>query len=217
MKEPDQAVGILDAGYPAVVLDIGLCDNVENLFEGAKKWLEGSEGVTRGVIIVDIQRIQPPIEEESQNSSGQKLTWGKLNEELLKIGLSHGSDSLTGHIANWYKDNGCELNECATVTIYVCRKGEEPLRYWGCEFTPEKTNFQRDAPKGFFTPRELLGNKVAKSDAWAKKADDEIGVPVIGLANRLKTALVLSDIEIAGHMANFKVLALKEDGDKRKA
>jgi hypothetical protein len=145
-REPDQAITGPEDGYPLVVLELGVNDSTDNLFEAAKKWLEGSEGVTRVVIVIDIRCYQSSL--------------GRVT-----IRENHAP--------------GQQLFDSALATIYLCRKGEEPVLYWSCEVPEDHiVNSATSAPDAVFTMRELIGDVVSNSEEWADIADDKIDLPL---------------------------------------
>lgn len=187
-KEADQAVAILDKGYPIVVLEYGFNDATEDLFKSAKKWLDGSDEVVRGVILVDI-KTKRPIEETQYDESGKTLTWGMSDSELSQTEYPYDEGKLVVHVTEWYEENGAKLFERAVATIYLCRKGRDPERYWKCEFTDQTADSEIYAPDALFTPEELLQGKVTGAHELAGSPGDKIEIPLELFTEHLQNAL----------------------------
>lgn len=85
----------------------------ETLFGEAKKWLNGTNGQTKLVIVVDIQ------EEGRPEPSG----WGLSAEEIADI---HPRNILR-HIIDWNERNGTSmLGTKFTTRVYLCYADKEP-------------------------------------------------------------------------------------------
>lgn len=209
-KEPDQAAAVLDKGYPTLALEFGFNDETENLFESAKKWLEGSDEVVRGVILVDVKTIQHPVEETKYDEYGQRLTWGMTDEELSQSDFPFDDGKLVDQVTHWYEKNHGKLFERGVATIYLCRKGKDPELYWNCEFTPEEARSEIFAPEAVFTPKELLQGKATGPNSFAGGPEDKLEIPLVRLTEHLQIGLGKQEKDHARLMIKYKIKELDE-------
>jgi hypothetical protein len=110
------------AEWPAVVLEVGVSETTNKLYEDARRWLEGSEGNTKLVILVDIQENnRQTISKDNLGLSAaefQQRRHPELSRHILQWYRSReirlfGSFHLSVHL--WYSDHDeqCILNKAA--------------------------------------------------------------------------------------------------------
>ncbi|EED14847.1 hypothetical protein TSTA_043220 [Talaromyces stipitatus ATCC 10500] len=114
------------AKWPVVVLEVGISETTEKLYDDVEQWLKGSSGQTKSVILVDVQK------KGRQDTSTDK--WELSKVDFLKS--SH--DSLSNHTFQWYRsrkirdeDKQCILNEVAFLPgklIDLTNIQDAPLR-----------------------------------------------------------------------------------------
>lgn len=90
-----------------MVLEVGISETTTKLYNDAKRWLKGSSGQTKLVILVDVQ------EKERRNTSNDK--W-----ELSKIDFQHSNhDTLSHKILQWYQSREIRLVGSFELSVHL--------------------------------------------------------------------------------------------------
>lgn len=122
LKEADASVKKSRAIWPAVVLEAGIGETTENLYEDVNRWLEGSCGQTKLVILVDVEESEKPDilndNRELSEIDFQPSNHVALIEKILQWYQSQvirlvGSFELSVHLYYSDGDNQCNLNKAA--------------------------------------------------------------------------------------------------------
>lgn len=118
VKQADASLKKSKTGWPVIVLEVGVSEATKKLHEYARRWLEGSCGQTKLVMLVDIQ------EQGRRNTSNDKwelsetdfCNYSTLYTRILQWYRSRefrlvGSFRLSVHF--WYSDGDrqCVLNQ----------------------------------------------------------------------------------------------------------
>jgi hypothetical protein len=93
VKEADASLMKSEAKWPVVVLEVGISETTKKLYNDAERWLQGSDGNTKLVILVNVQ------ETGKRNSWNDK--WGLSEIDFQQI----NHDRLSDHIFQWYRSN----------------------------------------------------------------------------------------------------------------
>ncbi|OKL55671.1 hypothetical protein UA08_09025 [Talaromyces atroroseus] len=164
-KQADASLRGLYSKWPIIVLEVNTCDSTRKLFEDARRWLEGSDGNTKLVILVDVQ--------EKERRSTSTDSWGLSELDFPKISHRRLSEHITqwyqsrrirlvGNFALsvhlWYSDGNrqCILNKAVFAPgnlIDLATIKDIPLRLSG--LMPGREHLDRDEPL-FFPLRELV-------------------------------------------------------------
>lgn len=106
-------------------MEVAVAETSNKVFEDATRWLQGSGGRTKLVIVIDIK------ETISRNSTTQTADWGLSKNELDQLDVS----DLTEHILQWHKDNRLPLVGSFQASLYLCFQNQQPRQAWKCEFS----------------------------------------------------------------------------------
>lgn len=112
-KEPHEGITPASGSYPLVALEIGVSEPKSDLLEDARKWLDGSDGETKLVILVDIQERRKKIENED-------FDWGLSDIWLAKA----DQNAVTDHVLRRYQEKGIILAGRFYVNVYLCYPGK---------------------------------------------------------------------------------------------
>lgn len=104
-KEADASIKKSRDKYPVVILEVGISETTTKLYEDARRWLEGSCGQTKLVILVDVQ------ERGRRNTSNDK--W-----ELSEIDFQQ-PDMLPNKILQWYQSRGIRLVGSFELSVHL--------------------------------------------------------------------------------------------------
>lgn len=88
-----------------MILEVGISETTTKLYEDARRWLEGSCGQTKLVILVDVQ------ERGRRNTSNDK--W-----ELSEIDFQQ-PDMLPNKILQWYQSRGIRLVGSFELSVHL--------------------------------------------------------------------------------------------------
>jgi len=97
IKQADASIMEFEAEWLAVVLEIGISETTKKLYEDENRWLNGSDGNTKLVILIDVQEI---LEWKSFNDN-----WGLPATAFQEI----GHIALRRHILDLYGSKNIHL------------------------------------------------------------------------------------------------------------
>ncbi|GAD97168.1 hypothetical protein TSTA_041500 [Paecilomyces variotii No. 5] len=119
-KQADASLMEYGAEWPAVILEVGISETTNKLYKDAERWLEGSLGQTKLVILVDVEETdkQHTLNDKWELSAAdfQQMRHRALSRDILQwyhtkaISLV-GTFKLSVHL--WYSDGDrqCILNK----------------------------------------------------------------------------------------------------------
>lgn len=107
IKQADASLKKLGSEWPAVVLEVGISESTEKLCEDANRWLNGSDGNTKLVILIDVQEIP---KWKSPND-----VWGLPATAFQET--SH--IALRRHILDWYTSKNIRLHGSFELSVYL--------------------------------------------------------------------------------------------------
>lgn len=96
-KQADASLKEPEAEYPVVVLEVGLSETTRKLHNDAERWLEGSQGQTKLVILVNVE------ETERRNTSNDKWDLSEIDVQQMHY------RTLSRRIFQWYRSKGIRL------------------------------------------------------------------------------------------------------------
>lgn len=96
-KEADASLMESNAQWPVVVLEVGISETTKNLYKDAERWLHGSDGNTKLVILVDVQ------EDEKRTTSNDNWELSAADFQQMR------HQALFRHILQWYRSNRISL------------------------------------------------------------------------------------------------------------
>lgn len=172
-KEPDVGFHENSSPTPVVAVEIGIGEGRKRLFEDSERWLEGTRGKTRVVILVDIEENFTP--EQSQRMEEKKnIAYGLSYKELK----SSNTTRLSEHILEWYEKNNEALVGEFTAHIYICRRRQRPrkvLRYNFSLDKPGETAYVSD--QAYVSTTELMGADLSTLKQQGMAEGDNCEVP----------------------------------------
>ncbi|KAK2731826.1 hypothetical protein FQN57_003152 [Myotisia sp. PD_48] len=194
-KAPDEGLRQVGEQYPLIAVEIAVSETSKKVFEDATRWLKGSDGYTKLVIVVDIK------EKMLKDGIAETGDWGLSNDTLNTLNLTN----LTKHILQWHKDNKCALVGRFEAYFYLCFQNQQPQRVWKCEFSLEELD-----PKCFIFER--ADYITAKDLIPGLDESDRFPLPLLDLSIRMQRCLVNHELKRASAKACDK---LKEIGKIR--
>ncbi|EED17828.1 NAD dependent epimerase/dehydratase, putative [Talaromyces stipitatus ATCC 10500] len=96
-KQADASLMKSGTKWPVVALEVGISETTTKLYDDANRWLKGSSGQTKHVILVDVQEKGRP------DTSNDK--WDLSEVDFLET----RRDRLSDHILQWYQSQGIQL------------------------------------------------------------------------------------------------------------
>ncbi|KAH8692373.1 hypothetical protein BGW36DRAFT_363365 [Talaromyces proteolyticus] len=108
IKQPDASLMEFRAEWPVIVLEVEISETTRKLFKDAQRWLEGSDGNTKLVILVDIQ------EKERRNTSNDK--WDLSENDFREI----HHRTLSRRILQWYRLKGIRVVGDFHLSVHLC-------------------------------------------------------------------------------------------------
>lgn len=111
IKQADASLMEFEAEWPAVVLEVGISETTEKLCEDANRWLNGSDGNTKLVILIDVQEI-PKWKSLNDN-------WGLPATAFQEI----GHKALRRHILDWYGSKKIRLHGSFELSVDLWYSG----------------------------------------------------------------------------------------------
>lgn len=97
VKQPDGSLRTEETECPVIILEVGISETTHKLYEDARRWLEGSNGDTKLVILIDVQ------EQGCRKASRDK--WGLDTTQFRQMQRRQ----LFNHILQWYHSNNISL------------------------------------------------------------------------------------------------------------
>lgn len=138
---------------PTVAVEISSGEGRKKLFEDAIRWIEGSQGQTRVVILVDIEESIPAWQSECRGDERDHL-YG-LDVDRLQLFNEY---TLAVHIIRWHQKHDKPLAGDCTAHVYIYRRDRRPrkvLRHSFSLYRPGKTFYVSD--QAFILTSELAG------------------------------------------------------------
>ncbi|KAK2761580.1 hypothetical protein FQN54_001408 [Arachnomyces sp. PD_36] len=158
-KYPNAVLRKARERYPTVVIEIGLSEPRGKLFQDANRWLQGTEGHTRVVIIAELQEIFPSGRSLVKGEPGTEFPYNFKEEDLDGIdGLELG---LSRKIMKWHKEQNQPLTGDIVAHIYICRPAQRPrkvLRYNIYQDKPGESAYNSD--QAFISMSELVNDPI---------------------------------------------------------
>jgi hypothetical protein len=173
-KVPDAALGNSKLVRPIIALEIGLTEPLEELFNDARRLLQGSRGHTQAVILIKI------YEEGRGRPVGPP--WGLDKQKLSEM---LGYDSLTQIVIGWHREKNTPLIGELTAHLYLWsseRKHPPPHPLWTFKCglnTPEQD--------GAFATN--LRNPLLNKDNHLKILGGVFSLPIKKLEQALRLAI----------------------------
>ena len=157
------------------------------MFEDATRWLRGSDGYTKLVIVIDIK------EKMLKYNKTETTDWG-LSKDVLNTLNSTG---FTKHILQWHKENGVSLVGSFQVIFYLCFQNQEPRQVWRCEFSLDELE-----PKCF----TFEGMDCITTQQLIPELDEStcFPLPLRELSTRMKKCLIDHQVRRASDKARKK-------------
>lgn len=191
-KAPDEGLRQVGEQYPLVAVEIAVSEASKKVFEDATRWLKGSDGYTKLVIVVDIQ------EKKLEDGTTGITDWG-LSKDILN---TLNSTNLTKHILQWHKDNKVALVGRFEASFYLCFQNQHPREVWKCEFSLDEPEPKCSIFEGadYITTKDLIPGL---------DESDRFPLPLQDLSTRMRTYLIDYQVKRASDKARDK---LKEIG-----
>lgn len=156
-KAPDEGLRQVGKHYPLVAVEIAVSETSRKVFDDATRWLKGSDGRTKLVVVVDIK------EKMSRDSTAETTDWGIPKDVLGTL----NSTNITKHILQWHKDNKFALVGRFQASFYLCFQNREPRQVWTCELSLDELEPRCFAFEGvdYITAEELIP-EIDESDCF---------------------------------------------------
>ncbi|KAH8697893.1 hypothetical protein BGW36DRAFT_397510 [Talaromyces proteolyticus] len=106
-KQADASFMKSGSKWPVVILEVGISEPTNKLFENARRWLEGSDSKIKLVILVDVQ------ETEKRNTLHDK--WDLSETDFQET--SH--DRLSDKILQWYRSKEIRLVGSFKLSVHL--------------------------------------------------------------------------------------------------
>lgn len=106
-KQADASLKKSKAEWPVVVLEVGISETTTKLYEDAERWLEGSDGDTKLVILVDVQ--------ETPKWKTSNDMWGLSEADFRQ--MSHRT--LSRYIFQWYRSWEIQLVGSFKLSVHL--------------------------------------------------------------------------------------------------
>jgi hypothetical protein len=197
-KEPDACIrGDLDE-YPLVALEVAMSESRAKAFRDANKWLEGSGGKTRLVIVVDIQESKIP----ERKKTTMIATWGLTDDEILQFTVT----DLGRHIRDWHQRERIPLLGDFTANFYFCYYGQPQQLVWEYKFSLNEA-----APQ-----QSLMRNtcSLRAKDLLPDFEDNlDFVLPVERISAKMRRCLHVHALQRAKIQAKLKLDALQKSRD----
>lgn len=107
VKEADASLKKSRDEWPVVVLEVGISETTLKLYADAERWLEGSDGHTKLVILIDVH------ETEKRNTMSDK--WELSENDFREIDHRR----LFQHIFEWYQSRQIKLFGTFTLSVHL--------------------------------------------------------------------------------------------------
>lgn len=105
--------------FPLIMFEFGINDALHPMFNEAYRWLNGTFGETRLVLVVDVREHWYDRE---RSIAGSESRWDLDAEAILEL----SPRDLALFIEVWHEFHGVELTGWFSMSVYVCRSGKEP-------------------------------------------------------------------------------------------
>ncbi|GAD93280.1 predicted protein [Paecilomyces variotii No. 5] len=121
-----------DQEYPTLVVEMAFTESTETLFKRAKMWLDGTEGTTQLVILLDVKEGRAPSMYSRRVRQGNRI-WGLTDDDIAARFPAFWP--FYHHIMYWYYHMDLPLTGHFKVDMYIWgRHMPEPDKIWGCDF-----------------------------------------------------------------------------------
>jgi hypothetical protein len=124
IKLPDAALEKKGSLYPLVVVEVGISETTQKLHGDGEKWLGGTDGHTKLVILVDIN--------EKRRRQARRDNWDLAPEDFRT--MSHCQ--LFDHIFGWYQSRNISLIGEFDMCIHFWYKDGVRQRAFEANFSP---------------------------------------------------------------------------------
>ncbi|EEP75928.1 predicted protein [Uncinocarpus reesii 1704] len=125
-KAPDEGLCQGAQQFPLIAVEVAVSKRTTKVFDDVKQWLQGSEGCTKLVIVVDII--------EKSGNCTETTDWGLSKDELGQLDVP----DLAEHILQWQKDNNVALIGRFEAFFYLCFYNQKPQKVWKCDFSLDR-------------------------------------------------------------------------------
>lgn len=220
-KEPDAGLREESEDTPVIAVEVGVSETRGKLLDDARRWLEGTEGTTRIVILVDIRETL--LDSTSREREDNKDRPYELDPEAL---AAFDTLQLRDHMLKWHEERNESLLGELTAHIYICRRYQRPRKVLRFKFRldgPSVTAYSSD--QAFILKSELVSDHVSllqqrdakefscddtydseDEDSYASQkvtinADDKIPLPLDVLKAGMEKCLVSHQRDRAGNRA----------------
>lgn len=125
-KQADASLTNLTAEWPVVVLEVGVSETTTKLYQDAERWLNGTNGQTKLVILIDIQ------EKGRWNTSNDKWELSKVDIQGMRF------DTLSNNILQWYRSKGIRLYGSFKLSVHLWYSDDDRQCIYEAAFSPDK-------------------------------------------------------------------------------
>ncbi|PGH17696.1 hypothetical protein AJ80_04704 [Polytolypa hystricis UAMH7299] len=196
-KAPDEGLRQVGEQYPLVAVEVAVSETSKKVFEDAARWLNGSDGCTKLVIVVDIK--------ERMSRNTETTDWGLSKDILGQLNVR----DLTKHILQWHQDNKSSLVGSFQASFYLCFQNQQPRQVWKCEFSLEELEPRCFTFEGvdYITKKELLP-ELDESDCFP--------LPLQDLSTRMRVCLIDHELKRASSKAREKLKEIQKIPSQKK-
>lgn len=188
-KAPDEGLCHTEKRFPLIAVEVAVSETSKKVFEDATRWLKGSGGDTKLVIVVDIK--------EKISNTAKTTDWGLPKDVLGRL----DSTSLTEHILQWHRNNNSSLIGTFEAFFYLCFQNQQPRQVWKCEFSRENEPEYFLEGADYITTKELIPEL---------KEFDCYQLPFQELSTKMKKRLIKHELKRASHAAGEKVKEMRK-------
>lgn len=192
-KAPDEGLRQIGKQFPLIAVEVAVSETSRKVFEDAARWLKGSNGCTKLVVVVDIE------EKKSRGCAAETTNWGLSTDALGELELP----SLTEHILQWHKDNKSPLVGSFQASFYLCFQNQPPRKVWKCEFSLEELESRcfTFEEAGYITTKELIP-ELDESQCFP--------LPLQDLSTEMRDCLVDHERKRASYKAHEKLKEVRK-------
>jgi hypothetical protein len=177
-----------------LVIEIAYSQSTEDLARTVRKWIYGTEGVTKVIIAINIKEKAKPK---------CRAPWGLSVDQIERYSLS----ALAHHIQNWHRDNGLPLLGTFCATMSICTRDivhpntkTLPDPIWTYDFSLQ------DPPQpGRLTSSPACSILSEDSRLLTIPGDIQVEIPFQALEKQLRDSLQLYEEDrVTAHAENAK-------------
>ncbi|KAL1965175.1 hypothetical protein VTN77DRAFT_5929 [Rasamsonia byssochlamydoides] len=166
-KQPDEGLRKMESDFPLIAVEVGASERLSKLFDDAKRWLQGSLGATKLVILVDVKEQKPKDPPVAAPSNNWALTAAQI--------LSLSKLQLAQHIVEWGEENGSPLVGRVRVQLYFCPEGypeqRQPNHIWEAEISHREIYNQVFHQQPIFSIRDLMPERASSTTTFEFPTD----------------------------------------------